>query len=79
MAKLPGGILGPIIGKIGSVTGYRRNGVNIIRFSAGRKDKLITPLKSSQRQKIKVCNELTGAFSGRGFLQKPFPVMAAQV
>ena len=73
MAKLPDGILGPIIGKIGPVTGYRRNGINIIRSSAGRKDKLITPLRSSQRQKIKVCNEFTGAFSGRGFFAKTFP------
>jgi hypothetical protein len=73
MAKLPDGILGPIIGKIGPVTGYRRNGVNIIRASAGRKDKLITPLRSSQRQKIKVCNEFTGAFSRMGFFAKTFP------
>jgi hypothetical protein len=73
MAKLPDGILGPIIGKIGTVTGYRRNGVNIIRSSAGRKDKLITPLRSLQRQKIKICNEFTGAFSGRGFFAKTFP------
>jgi len=73
MAKLPEGILGPIIGKIGPITGYRRNGVNIIRPSAGRKDKLITPLRSSQRQKIKVCNEFTGAFSRSGFFAKTFP------
>ena len=73
MAKLPEGILGPIIGKIGTLTGYRRNGVNIIRASTGRKDKLITPLRSFQRQKIKVCNEFTGAFSRRGFFAKTFP------
>jgi hypothetical protein len=73
MAKLPDGILGPIIGKIGSVTGYRRNGVNIIRSSAGRKDKVVTPLRSSQRQKIKVCNEFTRAFSRSGFFAKTFP------
>jgi hypothetical protein len=73
MAKIPDGILGPIIGKIGPVTGYRRNGVNIIRSSAGRKDKVVTPLRSSQRQKIKVCNEFTRAFSRSGFFAKTFP------
>jgi hypothetical protein len=62
-----------MIGKIGPVTGYRRNGVNIIRSSAGRKDKLITPLRSFQRQKINVCYDFTRAFSSRGFFAKSFP------
>ena len=73
MAKIPDGILGTLIGKAGPVTGYVRNGQNILRTSTRRKDNKITPKRIAQQQKIKVCNEFTGAFSGTGFFNKTFP------
>ena len=73
MAKIPNGILGAFLGKAGPVTGYMRNGQNIIRSSTSRKDGLITPGRTAQRQKMKVCTEFTSAFSGTGFFSKTFP------
>jgi hypothetical protein len=73
MAKIPDGILGKFLGKAGPVTGYMRNGENLLRTSSRRKDNLITPKRTAQQQKIKVCNEFTKAFSGTGFFNKTFP------
>ena len=73
MAQIPDGILGALIGKIGPVTGYTRNGQNIIRTAASRKDGKLTPGRIAQREKIKVCNAFTKAFSGTGFFNKTFP------
>lgn len=73
MAKIPNGILGAFLGKAGPVTGYMRNGQNIIRSSTSRKDGLITPKRTAQRHKMKVCCEFTRAFSGTGFFSKTFP------
>jgi len=73
MAKLPEGILGMLIGKLGSVSGYRRNGQNLIRV-AGQSGKVkTTPNRVNQREKIKVCNDFTTAFSRTGFFGKSFP------
>ncbi len=73
MAKIPEGILGALIGRAGTVSGYMRNGQNILRTSTRRKDKKITPKRTAQRQKIKVCNDFTKAFTGTGFFNKSFP------
>lgn len=73
MAKIPEGILGGLIGKVGPVTGYRRNGQFLIRSAGRRRDKNNTPARMAQRQKIKVCNDFTRAFSGTGFFSKSFP------
>jgi len=74
MAILTQGILGPISGKTGPVISYTRFGQNITR-SAGstRKNRIETPARKTQREKIKVCNEFTRAFSGTGFFNKSFP------
>ncbi len=73
MAKIPNGILGAFLGKAGPVTGYIRNGQNILRSSNSRKDGIVTPGRTAQRQKMKVCTEFTRAFSGTGFFSKTFP------
>ena len=73
MGKLPGGILGAVIGTVGPVTGYRRNGEYLIRTRHSRKHTKITPARLAQQQKIKVCNEFTAGFSGSGFFNKSFP------
>ena len=73
MAIIPNGILGSFLGKAGPVTGYVRNGQNIIRSAHSRKDNKITPLRTAQREKIKICNDFTRPFSGTGFFNKSFP------
>ena len=73
MAKIPDGILGTLLGRLGPVSGYRRNGQNLIRMANGSRQSKSTPGRANQRQKIKVCNEFTRAFSGTGFFGKSFP------
>ena len=73
MGKLQEGILGAVIGTVGPVTGYRRNGQYLIRTRHSRKHTNLTPARLAQQQKIKVCNEFTAAFSGSGFFNKSFP------
>jgi len=74
MAILTQGILGPVTGRTGPVVSYIRFGKNITR-SAGnsKKNKIETPKRKTQRDKIKVCNEFTKAFTGTGFFNKSFP------
>lgn len=73
MAKIPEGILGRLIGKVGPVTGFLRNGENILAAGKRGRDKKITARRTAQREKIKVCNDFTKAFSGTGFFNKSFP------
>jgi Family of unknown function (DUF6266) len=74
MAILTQGILGPVIGKTGPVVGYLRFGQNITRsMSDSRKNRIETPKRKAQRQKIKLCNEFTKAFTGTGFFNRSFP------
>ena len=74
MAILTQGILGPVIGKTGPVVSYLRFGQNITRsMSDNRKKRIETPKRKAQREKIKICNEFTKAFSGTGFFNKSFP------
>jgi len=42
-------------------------------MSDNRKNRIETPKRKAQRQKIKICNEFTKAFSGTGFFNKSFP------
>jgi hypothetical protein len=73
MAKIPEGILGGFIGKVGPVSGYRRNGVNVMRVAKSGKDRKITPGRLAQREKMKVCNDFTRPFCGKDFFKKTFP------
>jgi hypothetical protein len=73
MAKTKNGILGDFIGTIGPVTGYNRNGQNILRPSTVVVKNPRTPFQQSQREKIKVCLPFAKAFTGSGFLSKSFP------
>jgi uncharacterized protein DUF6266 len=73
MGKIPDGILGKLIGKLGPVSGYQRNGQNLLRVAGQSRKVKSTPMRANQREKIKVCNDFTKAFSGTGFFGKSFP------
>ena len=73
MGKMSNGIVGEVTGRVGNVTTYLRNGENIVRIARTRHDGKATPGRLAQRQKIKVCNDFTRAFSGTGFFNKTFP------
>ena len=74
MAILAQGILGHVVGKTGPVVSYIRFGQNITRSrSNSEKTRIETPKRKTQREKIRVCNEFTKAFSGTGFFNKSFP------
>ena len=73
MGKIPDGILGTLIGKLGPVSGYQRNGQNLVRLAGQTRKVKSTPMRTNQREKIKVCNDFTRAFSGTGFFGKSFP------
>jgi hypothetical protein len=76
MGKMANGILGDVTGKVGPVTTYVRNGENIVRTARSRNNVKVTPARIEQREKIKVCNDFTRAFSGTGFFNKTFPAYA---
>ena len=73
MATSTQGILGAVTGKIGPVTGYVRNGQNILRTSKSNVKYKPTALRAEQLEKVKLCNRFTRAFSGTGFFNKSFP------
>jgi hypothetical protein len=76
MAKIPEGVIGALIGRVGPVSGYLRNGENILRSAHSRSDRKVTPARTAQRAKIKICNDFTRAFSGTGFFNRTFPSAA---
>ena len=78
MARTPHGILGALQGKIGPVTGYIRNGKAILRVAHSRPDGKITPARTAQREKIKLTNSFTKAFTGTGFFSRTFPSAEAK-
>lgn len=73
MGKTNNGILSAFTGTIGSLTGYTRNGQNILRISTAAVKNPRTALQQAQREKIKTCLAFTKAFSGSGFFNKSFP------
>ncbi len=73
MATIPNGILGGIHGKVGTVTGYNRYGVDVIRVAKNRGTVKPTAKRLAQRSKITVCNTFAKAFAGKGFFTKTFP------
>ena len=77
MARIINGINGGFTGKVGTVTGYIRNGGNFMRSRQRRKDNVKSEKRLVQQQKIKVCNEFTKPFSGSGFFNTSFPANGA--
>ena len=77
MARIINGINGGFTGKVGTVTGYIRNGRNFMRSRRRRKDNVRSEKRLVQQKKIKVCNEFTKPFSGSGFFNKSFPASRA--
>jgi hypothetical protein len=73
MGRTNTSVLGAFTGTIGPVTGYVRNGHNLLRSSTSSAKVTRTPLQLAQREKIRICNAFTSAFSGTGFLNKSFP------
>ncbi len=73
MAQLNNGILGGFTGKVGTVTGYKRYGNDIMRSATSRVNDKPTALRMAQREKIKVANHFMKAFTGRKFLSATFP------
>jgi len=74
MGILPNGIIGEVTGTTGTVVSYMRFGQNIARSKGSTsKNKIETPARKIQREKIRICNEFTHAFSGTGFFNKSFP------
>jgi len=73
MATIPNGILGGIQGQVGTVTGYNRYGIDVIRSAKNRGTVKPTAKRLAQRSKITVCNTFAKAFAGKGFFTKTFP------
>lgn len=73
MATIPNGILGSIQGKVGTITGYNRYGVDVIRVAKSSGTVKPTTKRLAQRSKITVCNAFAKAFAGKGFFTKTFP------
>jgi hypothetical protein len=73
MATIPNGILGGIQGQVGTVTGYNRYGIDVIRSAKNRGTVKPTAKRVAQRSKIIVCNAFAKAFAGKGFFTKTFP------
>jgi len=67
------GIIGTLTGTIGPVTGYWRNGKNVMRSSTSVVKDKPTPLRLAQREKLRICNLFTRAFKGTGFFNTSFP------
>jgi hypothetical protein len=77
MAKTNQGILGPVLGKIGPVSGYLRGNQNILRSSKSDVHYRATPGRIAQQEKMKLCNAFTKPFAGTGFFDKTFPAYGA--
>lgn len=73
MASASNGILGPLVGRVGTVTGYIRNGVPVIRIATRKKDNIQSQARLAQREKLKLCIAFTSAFTGTDFFRKTFP------
>lgn len=73
MAIAYNGILGPLHGRVGNVTGYLRNGLPMLRVATRRKDNNKSAARLAQREKLKLCGQFTGAFTGTDLFKKTFP------
>jgi hypothetical protein len=73
MGKLNNGITGDVTGRVANASFYIRNGQNIVRSAHSITNTKATPKRVAQREKLKICNDFTRAFSGTGFFNKTFP------
>jgi hypothetical protein len=73
MAEIKNGILGGFTGRVGPVSGYNRNGRNIMRTSRSTVRDDATPKRKAQREKMKICNTFINAFSRTGIFARTFP------
>jgi hypothetical protein len=78
MASCEDGILGALKGSIGPVTGYMRNGKNVLRKRTSVVKDKATPRRAAQREKLCICNQFTKAFVGTGFFTKTFPAYGSR-
>ncbi|MEJ5961717.1 DUF6266 family protein [Pedobacter immunditicola] len=62
MAKLPQGVFGPIIGKVGPIVGAKWKDVAYIRSLAPKSEKPPTPDQLNNREKFKFINEFLMSF-----------------
>lgn len=76
MATTYNSILGTFVGRVGPITGYMRNGRNVIRISKSSVTDKPTPARLAQREKMRLCNAFTSAFNGTGFFKRTFPSAA---
>lgn len=67
MGKLNNGITGDVTGRVANASFYIRNGQNIVRSAHSITNTKATPKRVAQREKLKICNDFTRAFSGTGF------------
>ena len=74
MAKLPQGILGPLVGSAGPVTGYLRLGAPVLRSRPRTNTYQSTPARTTQQRKLQVVLPFIKSFTGTGFFKKSFPV-----
>jgi hypothetical protein len=77
MAKSNQGILGPVLGKIGPVSGHMRGKQNILRPSNSNVAFKYTDPRIAQQEKMRLCNMFTKPFTGTGFFSKTFPAYGA--
>jgi hypothetical protein len=73
MATSNHSVFGAFIGTIGPVTGFMRNGQNLLRSSTSSVKNKGTSRQLAQQQKIDVCTRFVKVFTGTGFLNKSFP------
>jgi hypothetical protein len=73
MATTNSSVFGAFIGTIGPVTGFMRNGKNVLRTSTSSIKNKHTPLQLPQQEKMRICTAFIKAFTGTGFLKKSFP------
>jgi hypothetical protein len=72
MASGNHGVIGALTGRVGPVTGYWRRNKNILRKSKSIVKDKATPGRLAQREKLRVCNLFTTAFTGTGFFDTSF-------
>jgi hypothetical protein len=72
MATTNSSVFGAFIGTIGPVTGFIRNGKNVLRTSTSSIQNKRTPRQLAQREKIRICTAFVKVFSRTGFLNKSF-------